>query len=61
MTVYGYARVSTGRQASEGESLDVQRRQHVPQRLCGRQMEDRYINQKWVGVKKNVLEEDQFV
>lgn len=27
MPVYGYARVSTGRQASEGESLDVQRRQ----------------------------------
>ena len=26
MSVYGYARVSTGRQASEGESLDVQRR-----------------------------------
>ena len=26
MAVYGYARVSTGRQASEGESLDVQRR-----------------------------------
>ena len=27
MTVYGYCRVSTARQASEGESLDVQRRQ----------------------------------
>ncbi|MFK5599074.1 recombinase family protein [Methylobacterium sp. HMF5984] len=27
MAVYGYARVSTGRQASEGESLDVQQRQ----------------------------------
>jgi putative DNA-invertase from lambdoid prophage Rac len=27
MAVYGYARVSTARQASEGESLDVQRRQ----------------------------------
>lgn len=27
MTVYAYSRVSTGRQASEGESLDVQRRQ----------------------------------
>jgi putative DNA-invertase from lambdoid prophage Rac len=27
MAVYGYGRVSTGRQASEGESLDVQRRQ----------------------------------
>ena len=27
MAIYGYARVSTGRQASEGESLDVQRRQ----------------------------------
>lgn len=27
MAVYGYARVSTERQASEGESLDVQRRQ----------------------------------
>lgn len=27
MTVYGYVRVSTTRQASEGESLDVQRRQ----------------------------------
>lgn len=26
MAVYGYARVSTGRQASEGESLEVQRR-----------------------------------
>jgi putative DNA-invertase from lambdoid prophage Rac len=27
MAVYGYARVSTARQAAEGESLDVQRRQ----------------------------------
>ena len=27
MAVYGYCRVSTARQASEGESLDVQRRQ----------------------------------
>ena len=27
MSVYGYCRVSTLRQASEGESLDVQRRQ----------------------------------
>lgn len=27
MAVYGYCRVSTGRQATEGESLDVQRRQ----------------------------------
>jgi putative DNA-invertase from lambdoid prophage Rac len=27
MTVYGYCRVSTARQASEGESLEVQRRQ----------------------------------
>ena len=27
MTVYGYTRVSTGRQASDGESLDVQERQ----------------------------------
>jgi putative DNA-invertase from lambdoid prophage Rac len=27
MAVYGYARVSTARQATEGESLDVQRRQ----------------------------------
>jgi hypothetical protein len=27
MTAYGYCRVSTARQASEGESLDVQRRQ----------------------------------
>ena len=27
MAVYGYARVSTLRQANEGESLDVQRRQ----------------------------------
>lgn len=27
MTVYGYCRVSTARQANEGESLDVQRRQ----------------------------------
>src|SRR4051812_24624819 len=27
MTVYAYVRVSTARQASEGESLDVQRRQ----------------------------------
>ena len=27
MSVYGYARVSTSRQASEGESLDVQQRQ----------------------------------
>jgi putative DNA-invertase from lambdoid prophage Rac len=27
MTVYGYCRVSTARQASDGESLDVQRRQ----------------------------------
>jgi putative DNA-invertase from lambdoid prophage Rac len=27
MAVYGYARVSTARQANEGESLDVQRRQ----------------------------------
>lgn len=27
MAVYGYARVSTGRQANEGESLDVQQRQ----------------------------------
>lgn len=27
MATYGYARVSTGRQASEGESLDVQERQ----------------------------------
>ena len=27
MAVYGYCRVSTLRQASEGESLDVQRRQ----------------------------------
>ena len=27
MAVYGYARVSTARQASEGESLEVQRRQ----------------------------------
>jgi DNA invertase Pin-like site-specific DNA recombinase len=27
MSVYGYCRVSTARQASEGESLDVQRRQ----------------------------------
>lgn len=27
MAVYGYTRVSTGRQASEGESLDVQKRQ----------------------------------
>src|SRR3984957_72834 len=29
MTDYGYCRVSTARQASEGESLDVQRRQIV--------------------------------
>jgi DNA invertase Pin-like site-specific DNA recombinase len=27
MTVYGYTRVSTERQAGEGESLDVQKRQ----------------------------------
>ena len=27
MAVYGYARVSTARQASEGESLEVQQRQ----------------------------------
>ena len=27
MAIYGYCRVSTGRQATEGESLDVQRRQ----------------------------------
>jgi DNA invertase Pin-like site-specific DNA recombinase len=27
MTVYGYTRVSTERQADEGESLDVQQRQ----------------------------------
>ena len=27
MATFGYARVSTTRQASEGESLDVQRRQ----------------------------------
>ena len=27
MAVYGYCRVSTARQASEGESLDVQHRQ----------------------------------
>ena len=27
MTIYGYCRVSTARQANEGESLDVQRRQ----------------------------------
>jgi putative DNA-invertase from lambdoid prophage Rac len=27
MAVYGYVRVSTARQASEGESLEVQKRQ----------------------------------
>ena len=27
MAIYGYCRVSTVRQAAEGESLDVQRRQ----------------------------------
>ena len=27
MAIYGYCRVSTARQANEGESLDVQRRQ----------------------------------
>jgi putative DNA-invertase from lambdoid prophage Rac len=46
MTAYGYCRVSTARQASEGESLDVQRRQiegyahmhGLP--LCGVAVED---------------------
>jgi putative DNA-invertase from lambdoid prophage Rac len=46
MTVYGYCRVSTARQASEGESLDVQRRQiegyaHMHGlRLCGVTVEE---------------------
>ena len=45
MTVYAYVRVSTARQVSEGESLDVQQRQitrlRAHARLCGRRGDHR--------------------
>jgi len=34
MATFGYCRVSTAKQASEGESLDVQRRQIEGYALC---------------------------